>query len=289
MTNGFDGRIRVGVGGIGFESAREIARCAFPWFDHCDVQIWVDGKFDFFPAENDYSEDGWLDIIEKECKKRGTEFVGAQYAGRQINKRQKYLDIAGKEKCDYFIVIDTEEYIDPNWQNWQRFWLTLINLTKWTKDRMFQQWIYIPDEKLWPKQGNLFPDNTWMRSAKIHYNPGTMRFCLESHFMWCPKDITDEKLIEWQMKHRDVLNPYQFHPRNVIDGVRIKQDRLLRTKEWNEKQEEWAFVNGHAENSRSFYKIMKARGNPAPDGYTWDEWENKPHTFDRKTGQRIEL
>ena len=139
--------IRVGVGGIGYECIKEAPRAAKGWLGHCDVNIWGDGKFDFFPAKNDYSEDGWLDAVEKMCKESGTEFIGYQYAGRQQQKRQIYLDLAGKAKCDFFIAIDTEEYIDPTWMNWDRFYTELTMLSKYTKERMFYQWVYIPSEE----------------------------------------------------------------------------------------------------------------------------------------------
>jgi len=143
---------------------------------------------------------------------------------------------------------------------------------------------------LWSRQGNAFPSNKWLHSARIHKDPGTMRYCMNSHYIWCPKNITDEALIKWQMKNRDQTNPYQFIAKNVIDGVRIRMDRTLRTPEYNAKQEEWAHMNQHSENSKTFYAISKARGNPPPPGFdSWDAWQKKKHTFDRKTGQRIEL
>jgi hypothetical protein len=108
--------------------------------------------------------------------------------------------------------------------------------------------------------------------------------------MWCGKDISDSKMLKWQLKHRDQENPYQFSARNVIDGVRDTMDRTLRTKEQNQKAKTWAFVNHHAEESRKFYTIMKERGNKPPAGCkSWKEWENKKHTFDPEDGHRIEL
>jgi len=280
---------KIAIGLIGYESLPEIQRCLDPWIGHIDTMILGDGKFDYYDAPNDYSNDGWLEFCEKRyCDK--CEVVTYKYTGDQFTKRQKYLDIAGRQGCDYLIAVDTDEYLDPNYQDWNMFYKQLIRFSEITKDRVFYQWVFIPSGKLWPKQGNQFPSNRWLKSAKIHKDPGTMRFCMDSHFIWCPKNVTDDMMIKWQLKHRDQDNKYQFVPRNVIDGVRVRMDRTLRTKEQKEKGKEWAHMNHHAEESKKFYKISKAQGTQQPQGFdSWEEFEQAPHTFDRVTGQRIEL
>lgn len=278
--------MKVALGLIGYNCKPEITRALDGWAGHVDCMILGDGKFDFYPDNTDYSTDGWLEF----CEKRYDNVITYKYAGDQYTKRQKYLDIAGEENCDFLIVVDTDEYLDPYWQNWDRFYKQLAVLSQYTKDRLFFMWEYIPDEKLWSKQGNVFTSNMWRRSTRIHKNPGTMRYCMQSHYTWCPKSITDESLIKWQLKHRDETNPYQFISNNVIDGVRIRMDRTLRTPEQIQKGAEWAFINQHAENSKRYYKVAKAHGTPPPYGCkTWEEFENAKHTFDPDTGRRIEL
>ena len=281
---------KIYIVGIGYETAhKEIFRACDGWVGHVDGMIWGDGRFDFYPAENDYSENGWLDAAERRYKDV-CDFIPYQYSGDQVTKRQMYLDLAGKAGADFAIAVDTDEYIDPAWSNFDRFYNNLITCSLITNDRMFYQWVYIPDEKLWPKQGNEFESNVWSRSAKIHKDPGTMRFCCDRHYIWTSKNITDEALYRWQMKHIDKPNPYEYAAVNTIDGVRIRMDRTLRTKEQNEKSAEWAFKNSHAENSRQFYKIEDIKGEHEPPFgcKTWAEFEAKPHTFN-KEGKRIEL
>lgn len=274
---------------IGYENdPKEIFRMADPWIGHVDGMVAGDGKFDFFPADNDYSKSGWLQAAEKRYKDK-CDFIGYEFAGKQVDKRQKYLDLAGKAGADVAIAIDTDDYIDPNWMDFDRFYKQLLTLLEYTKDRVFYQWVYIPSEELWAKQGNEFPSNRWLPSARIHKDPGTMRYCMDRHYIWCSKNVTDEALIKWQLDHRGRDNPYQFSPRNIVDGVRMRMDRLLRSKEFNEKEAIWAKMNQHAENSREYYKIAKLTKVPPPEGYTWDTWAKKPHTFDPITGQRLEL
>ena len=284
---------KIYIVGIGYETRHEeIFRACDGWIGHIDGMVWGDGRFDFYDAPNDYSENGWLDAAEKRYKDK-CDFIAYQYSGDQVTKRQMYLDLAGKAGADYAIAVDTDEYVDPAWSNFDRFYSELIGFSELTKDRMFYQWVYVPDEELWPKQGNEFQSNIWSKSGKIHKDPGTMRFACDRHYVWASKNITDEALYKWQLAHGYTENPYQFLPRQVIDGVRIRMDRLLRSKEQNEKSHKWAFINSHAENSRQFYRIEDIRGQKKPPPEygceTWAEFEKKPHTFDPRTGKRIEL
>ena len=288
---GIEKDITVYLVGIGYENSKEeIFRCCDGWVGHVDGMVWFDGRFDFFPAENDYSTTGWLDAAESRYGSK-CDFIAGQYSGRQIIKRQKTFDAAAKAGADYIIVVDTEEWVDPLWNDFDRFYKHLVALSEYTKDRNFYQWIYIPSAELWPKQGNdSFPDNRWIKSTRIHKDPGTIRYAMHNHFTWADKNVTDDALIQWQLKFRGLENPYQIQARNVVEGVRIRQDRTLRSKEFNEKEAEWARMNQHAENSRNYYAVAKYTNTKPPEGYaTWEEWEKKPHTFDKITGQRIEL
>jgi hypothetical protein len=276
---------KVGVASIGYKSEREIPRMFDPFIGHVDTMIYGGGKFDFYEGE-DYYDD--VDFAENRYKDK-VEFIGYEFSGSQVDKRQRYLDLAGKAKCDFLICIDTDDYIMPKYSDWNKFYFQLFMLSEIVPDRVFYKWVWIPSKKLWPKQGNEMPSNRWLKSPRIHKKPGTMRYCMNRHYVWCSKRTTDEKMIKWQLKHRGEENPYQFAPKNVIDGVRDTMDRTLRTPEQVKKGSYWAKMNQHAENSREYYTIAPIIGTPAPDGYTWDEWEKKPHTYDIKTGRRIEL
>lgn len=275
---------KVAIGLIGYESKREIARCLDGWVGHIDTMILGDGKFDFYDAPNDYSEDGWLEFAEKRYGDK-CEVVTYKYAGKQSEKRQKYLDIAGELKCDFLITVDTEEYIHPDYQDWDSFYRRLYHFSEATEDRLFYQWIWIPSQKLWPRQGNNFPSNTWRRSMKIHKDPGTMRYCMGNHFAWCAKNVSDNKLIKWQLNNpeRNKIqgNPYLYQAQTVIDGVRVTMDRTLRTKEQNKKSTHWGFQNMHEEQATILFKQYDIEKKiPPPEGFkSWVEFGKQPHKF----------
>jgi hypothetical protein len=87
--------MKIGAAVIGYESRNEIARCLDPFVDHVDAMILGDGKFDFYDAPNEYSKDGWLNYAHDRYKNK-CQVETYRYAGSQVAKRQKYLDIAGE-------------------------------------------------------------------------------------------------------------------------------------------------------------------------------------------------
>lgn len=281
---------KIAIGLVGYESKQEIARCLDGWVGHIDTMILGDGKFDFYKGDHEYSQDDWLEFAEKRYGDK-VEVVTYKYAGSQQDKRQKYLDIAGELKCDFLITVDTEEYIHPDYQDWDLFYRRLYHATETApNDRIFYQWIWIPDEELWPKQGNRFYSNAWLRSMKIHKDPGTMRYCYDSHFHWCPKDVTDDQITRWILENKniDADNPYLFQAHTTIDGVRINMDRTLRTREQIQKGTDWAFQNHHEEQAKELYRRldvaetnitvwMKSKGMTK-----WMDMIDYPHYFDKE-------
>jgi hypothetical protein len=74
--------------------------------------IVIDGKFKHFEDDHDHSIDNSRKVVES--------FSNAVYYCypdlTEIDKRNKYLEIAGIKKIDFFLVIDSDEYavIDIN-------------------------------------------------------------------------------------------------------------------------------------------------------------------------------
>jgi hypothetical protein len=271
---------------IGYKSEPEIPRCCDPFVGHVDSMIFGGGKFDFYEGTED---DDWLHFARDRYEKQGIEVKTYVHEGRQIDKRQKYLDIAGTINTDFLIVMDTDDYLMPEFTNWDRFYSNLVKISDLVPDKIFMIWEWIPNDTLWPKQGNYFASDCWRRSARIHKDPASMRYCMDCHYMWSPKTVTDEELLEFQLKYRDADNPKQYVGRIPIEGLKITMDRTLRTDDQVKKGSYWAFMNQHAEQSRQYYKIAKIQGTPTPEGFSsWAEFEQSPHTFD-ENGRRVDL
>ena len=290
---------------IGYNCREEIPRCLDPWVNHVQGFILGDGKFPEYPGSNDYSTDGWLDFAYDRYKD-AVDVQLYRYAGRQQDKRQRYLDIAGELKCDYLIVMDTDDYIDPSYQDFNTFYRQLVLLDRVTKDRTYFMYEWIPSPEEWPAQGNYFMPNAWRHSVRIHKDPGTMRYCANSHYRWCPKEITDKQIYDWEHERFEAKrklgmstmmdppfhfdNPFLFQTRNFVDGVRIKMDRCLRSKEQIEAGAEWAFLNQHEERFGEHCAIQVSAGRTPPEGFeSWTAYRNTPHKFDKETGKIILL
>jgi hypothetical protein len=117
--------VKIALAVIGFETRQEeIFRCLDGWIfpkPHIDFVIAGDGRFDLYNAPNSFSTNGWLDACQERYSKT-VDFIPYKYTGTQQQKRQKYLDIAGSLNCDFLITVDTDEYLDPTFRDFNTFY-----------------------------------------------------------------------------------------------------------------------------------------------------------------------
>ena len=237
-----------------YNSAAEISRAVKPWLPHVDYVIAPDGKY-WTPQSPemkkhqlpDYSTDGTEDVLKEVC---GDKLIYKKLTAPQMEKRQYCLDVAGELNCDYLIVFDTDEFLDPQYQNWEMFDRHLELLLKHWDDRLFYMWIWIPSEEDWPKQHNEMPSNHWNKYLRIHKDPGSMRYAL-THYTMCDKSVTDDQILEWRWnnKRQDPIIdcPLLLHENMLVDGVRLTTNRKFRSKDMLEHGNNWAFQNLHYE------------------------------------------
>jgi hypothetical protein len=251
--------MRKAIGLSYLNAEKEIPRCITPWISHVDYVIGVDGRY-WTPTppqmrgkQPNYSTDNSYDVLEKIC---GDKFIYDKFYGNQMDKRQRYLDIAGELGCDILIVMDSDETIHPDHQDWNRFDKQLEAVTTHWNDEMFSMWVWIPDDKLWPRQWNAgIPSNSWKKYVRIHRNPGEQRYT-QNHWTFVKKEITEEQIYEWRWSMPNVENdpalqmenPYFLKENITLDGIRIRTDRTLRTNDQLDFGDGWAFQNMHWEN-----------------------------------------
>jgi hypothetical protein len=70
-----------------------------------------------------------------------------------------------------------------------------------------------------------------------------MRYCAQTHYYWCNKDVTDEMLITGEGLMLNALD-------EPIDGIRLATDSLLRSKKTLKLRDKWAWNTRHEENRR---------------------------------------
>lgn len=98
--------MRIGAGIVFFDDAKGLKRCLHSIASNVDLVITIDGKFKEFDEDYDISIDGSREVVES--------FPNTRYYCypniTEIEKRNKYLEIAAKLGIDFLIVIDSDEY-----------------------------------------------------------------------------------------------------------------------------------------------------------------------------------
>jgi glycosyltransferase involved in cell wall biosynthesis len=257
--------MRKAIGYSCYQSEKEIERSLKPWLPHVDYVVAINGRY-WTPETPEmkkmnlpnYSTDNTEEELKRVC---GDKLIHEKLFAEQMVKRQRYLDIAGELKCDFLITWDSDDYIHPDYQNWNKFDGQLEAVLKhFTDDDIFFMWAWIPDEKLWPRQHNAgIKPNSWKRYVRIHKHPGNMKY-VKNHFTWCKKDVTDKQINEWnwnadnwyfdddQKKTVPVSdNPFILSAAINIDGVRFTTDRAYRSPDQLRFGDGWAFQNMHYE------------------------------------------
>jgi len=242
-----------------FDSEAEIPRLA-PLFKHFDYVIAVDGRYEGYDVDHDFSIDNSEDLLRKYPN-----VILDRYAGWQVLKRQRYLDIAGELKCDFLIVVDTDEYLHPNYTDFPLFWRNLAKYSrKYPDDRLFRIKLFIP--KHWRKAHNKCWSNRFKAVTRIHKDPGTMRYCGECHWMWCPKEMTDAQIV---VEQHEI-----FKSKRIIEGVRLMTDSQLRDETKLKIRDKWAWWQMHEERRRQYYvwcEYNKVKHYPTSQKWEYDK------------------
>ena len=247
--------LRIGLGFSFFDSAKEIPRALDPLYKHFYKLYCVDGRYINYETDHDLSIDGSCELLEKRYPNAVVEKAKPLF---QPYKRQKYLDMAGEDNCDYLIVWDSDDilYPDPKYQNWNKLFKNIEkHAARFPDYRIFKMKAWIPSDKEWRKAYNSVRSNVWNPYIRIHKDPGTMRYCLDCHFWWAPKDTTDEDLI---LQKRGM-----FVADHTIEGVRITTNSALRGEKQLDTRDRWAWNNDCEEKRRQFFKstaIMYVQG-----------------------------
>jgi len=98
--------MRTGAGIVFFDDAKGLDRCLRSIASNVDLVITIDGKFKEFDEDYDVSIDGSREVVESYPNTKYYCYPNIT----EIEKRNKYLEIAAKFGIDFLIVIDSDEY-----------------------------------------------------------------------------------------------------------------------------------------------------------------------------------
>jgi hypothetical protein len=244
--------LKVAVGLSFFDNLNEIPRCLGnpnnpkALCNRVDHIIAINGRYDGYEADHNYSIDGSREYIQTTYHNS----IVDDYWGYQPKKRQRYLDIAGELGCDFLIVVDSDEFVHPSYDNWISFYANLKRISLKYKDyRLFRMKLFL--DMKWTRAFNYGANrNKFKNVIRIHKDPGNQRYCMESHFMWCDKKTTDEMLVTGK--------GFMFGCYNrAIDGMRLATDSTLRNEETLRLRDQWAWNSIHEERKREY--VLKAK------------------------------
>lgn len=98
--------MKTAAGIIFFDDAKGLERCLNSISSYVDLVIAIDGKFREFDADHFISNDDSLEVIKSYDNTRYYAYPNIT----EIEKRNKYLEIAGNLNVDFLLVIDSDEY-----------------------------------------------------------------------------------------------------------------------------------------------------------------------------------
>jgi hypothetical protein len=216
---------KVAVGISYFNNVRELPRLLDPIHKHVDLIIGIDGRYPLFKWPSNISTDGSTELL---IEKYNAVVEVNKSPVEQIDKRNQYLEIADKADMDFVLVLDSDDYLHADYQDWATFYKQLEKLPK--DERLANIWFWM--NPAWQKNWNVVKDNEWREYTRI-IRPKEIRY-----------DIT-----HWQ--YIDVNNPHVFDiPTRTIDGCRFNADSLLRTRKYKKAGYDWAYSQMLEENAR---------------------------------------
>lgn len=189
--------------------------------------IAVNGPYDDFEINPNFGNDGSKEFL---LSYKGTEVI--DYAALQPKKRQKYLDRAGELGYKYLIIMDSDEYVHPAYDDWDLFYSNLQKTAEANpNDQLFFMDMYMP--KGWDNAHNNIPLGRFQKWGRVVKDPGSLKYAFWCHYRLLRKEFTEHDVIA---KKTDVIKAH-----HIIDGIRFATDSLLRSKEFLKVRHDWAY------------------------------------------------
>lgn len=241
--------IRLGIGYSCYNSEKEIPRSLGPIAPHVYKIYAEEGRYSNYGSglEDPLSTDGTCKALAKfnNCHVES-------FSGTQIEKRQRCFDLAGEDNCDFLMVLDADEYLHPEWTDWDLFYKHLEYYSKKYPNH-YTFYIKIFLDKKWRRAHNWVRRGSFRKYVRIHRSPGLQRYALGCHYFWTFKNVTDAQIIRKEVG----LLSAKF----VIDGVRLRIDSSLRDEQNLETRDKWALDT--IEDERKYeYFVYCVHANP---------------------------
>lgn len=266
-----------------YNSALESPRSLSLWVKQGYTVIGIDGRH-ITPLPPhlrerrlpDYSTDNTEEVLREVC---GDNLVYERLCATQKEKRQRYMDIAGELNSDLLVVFDSDDYLHPEYQDWDRFNFYINKMMESPNEtEIGYMWCWIPSDDIWSKQYNAVASNSWVKYSRVHKNPGQQHYVV-NHWSFTDKKtletVTEEEIGIWSYTHYDE-NPYLLKTRWILDGVRFTTDRIYRSPSQLEHGHGWAYQETNEDDFRLYCWWLKTQKVIPKIDIT------KPHYFNEK-------
>jgi hypothetical protein len=207
--------MKIAAGIIFFNDKESLRRCINSLVMGVDIIFAIDGKFPQYPGTECLSYDGSRELVKKYSDYK---VVLIDYPKSEFEKRQHYLKLCEDYGVDVLLIIDSDEYVMPTLENsnWNRFRKSLHKVII-ERDGGNKQNVY---------GINMFnqADGSTLAYPRIWYRPEEMEYYAGRHYFFRNKYPPGHTLHKTNLPHQAAHNV------NLIEGVTLAHDHLLRSK-----------------------------------------------------------
>lgn len=231
--------------------------------------IFIDGPYTFFKFKDKptplLSDDGSREFLQEHEK-----VTVVDYPGYQVDKRMQYVKKAEELGCDAIVIIDSDEYLHPEYNDWKEFrsWLKRYSHSHDPLNRGFVFNLLFWVDEHYEKAYNCIETGKFERMPRVWHRPEKLEYYSGVHY--------------W-VRHREFVDPHEKLGSTLVDinhGIRLAQDSHLRRKDFQKSRDIWAklgmkyednmikeFTTTHNLEYFSVYQSVfgkKIRNNPTP-------------------------
>jgi len=210
--------LKVAAGIIGFNDREGLRRTLQSVYNGVDMIFYIDGKFPTYPYPSDLSDDGSRQLVRDYYSEK-TLLVDC--ARSEFEKRQKYLDLCRHFDIDILLIIDTDEWVVPEFSDWSLF-----------RQECYQRFVLEDKEehniynikmfnRLSVAGGHIL--DLWVSYPRVWYKPADMHYARGRHYEF--------------VSNKDGVLQTGSEGNDSIYSIRLKHDHELRTTKHQESRE----------------------------------------------------
>jgi hypothetical protein len=184
----------------------------------------------------DYSVEGTSEAL----KQRYPNIEIVDCCATQLIKRQIYLEMAGEDKCDYLLVMDSDDFIHPSFQDWDSFYKELEAAYK-EPELLYYLWFWV--DRDWKCSANPVTMETWQKYIRIHKHPGLQKYHM-THYIW-------------RLKEDNSVNMNSLVAKKTLNSIKLTCDSAFRNEEFLKAKADWEQLDYLKEQGRIWVAFNK--------------------------------